>query len=109
MSDEATVDRIEERLNRLDQVTVTDESSAHVALGHALATVGAINQGIEQQPTYGLSLSSDSIIAKLERWLQRLVDKLTQIVRALAKATSFAVSVGTGVSVTINFPPMGQA
>lgn len=109
MNDEATVDRIEQRLNRLDQLTVTDESSAREALGHALATVGAINQGIEQQPTYGLSLSSKSIIEQLEQWLKRLVDKLTQIVKALAKGTSFAVSVGTRVSVTINFPPIGQA
>ena len=49
---------------------------------------------------------SDSVIEKLEDWIKRLVDKLTEIVKQLAKGTSFSISVGTGVSVTVNFAPI---
>ena len=49
------------------------------------------------------------MVEKLQEWIKRLLDKLTQIVKALVKGTSFSLSVGTAISVTINFPPMGEA
>ena len=39
---------------------------------------------------------------------QRLPDKLAEIVTNLAKGTSFSITVGTGVTVTVNFPPIGH-
>ncbi|MFZ2057739.1 MAG: hypothetical protein WAV54_10085 [Acidimicrobiales bacterium] len=39
---------------------------------------------------------------------QRLPDKLAEIVTNLAKGTSFSITVGTSVTVTVNFPPIGH-
>jgi hypothetical protein len=37
-------------LEEMERVNVTDQTSAHVALAHAMAAVGAINQGLVPQP-----------------------------------------------------------
>jgi hypothetical protein len=102
---------VEHHLNRMDGVSIRDESSAYAALAQAMVAVGAINQGFSAQPEQmdRLTTPVDGIIEKLEDWIKRLLNKLTEIVKSLAKGTSFSLSVGTGVSVTINFPPTGQA
>ena len=99
-------------LDEMERVNVTDQTSAHVALAHAMAAVGAINQGLVPQPAQvpaAMASPVSGIVEKLQEWIKRLLDKLTQIVKALVKGTSFSLSVGTTISVTINFPPMGEA
>lgn len=111
MDADASERNVEYHLNMMDGVAIDDEPSAHAALSHALAAVGGMNQGLvpHQQLAESLVAPAGGIAGKLEDWIKRLLDKLTEIVRALAKGTSFSLSVGTHVSVTINFPPMGQA
>ncbi len=99
-------------LDEMEQVNVTDQASAQVALAHAMAAVGTINQGLLPQPAQVSSAMGSpvsGIVEKLQDWIKRLLDKLTQIVKKLVKGTSFSLSVGTTISVTINFPAMGEA
>ena len=99
---------VEDHLDRMSDTTVNDEASAHQALALALSAVGGINQGLAplSQDELTSARLSDTVIEKLEDWIKRLVDKLTEIVKQLAKGTSFSISVGTGVSVTVNFAPI---
>jgi hypothetical protein len=99
-------------LDQMEQVDLADQASAHVALAHAMAAVGTMNQGLvfERAATPGsLRSPANGLIERLEEWIERLLDKLTQIVKALAKGSSFSLSVGTTISVAINFPPMVEA
>lgn len=111
MDADASAGAVEYHLDMMDRVAVHDEPTAHAALSHALAAIGGMNQGLAagQQEARSLAEPAAGIAGKLEDWIKRLLDKLTEIVKALAKGTSFSLSVGTAVSVTINFPPMGQA
>ncbi len=47
----------------------------------------------------------DDILAKLREWVGRLVTEFTRIVGGLAQATSFSISMGAALSVTVNFGP----
>jgi hypothetical protein len=47
----------------------------------------------------------DDILDRLRNWIDRLVGALTKIVEKLATARSFSVSVGSNVSVTVDFGP----
>jgi len=99
-------------LDEMERFTVNDQMSAFAALAHALAAVGAINQGLDPQPAQerGTMTSSVSgILEKLQDWIKRLLEKLTEIVKTFVRGTSFSLSVGTAISVTINFPPMEEA
>jgi hypothetical protein len=58
-----------------------------------LAAFAEINQG-----------ATGDLVEKLKMWIERLVAKLTEIVKQLATGTSFSISVGPLVSVTVNFP-----
>jgi hypothetical protein len=95
----------------LDAVTsVTDEATAYEALGQVLAAVAAMNDALSAEQTAAArpQVAGRGLIEKLEDWIKRLVGKLTEIVKKLAKGTSFSLTVGTSVSVTINFPAMGD-
>lgn len=99
---------IERRLGALEKMPIHDDQSARDALAHVMLTVNHISQLSSQAPTEAtasLETPLDDILKKLQKWLDRLVSKLTQIVEKLAKATSFSISAGTGVSVTVNFGP----
>jgi hypothetical protein len=97
---------VEQHLERMSSTTVLNEDSAHQALALALAAVGVINQGLgsANEAILGTASPADGILERLEDWIKRLVAKLTEIVKQLANGTSFSISVGTGVSVTVNFP-----
>jgi hypothetical protein len=45
----------------------------------------------------------EAILARLSQWLDQLVTAMTRIIANLANATSFSVSVGSTVSVTVVF------
>jgi hypothetical protein len=102
----ATTQLIEHHLDQMTVTPVHDERSAQQALAHAMAAVGGINQGLVVGPQ-NLTGPVDGIIEKLEDWIKRLLDKLTEIVKQLAKGTTFSITVGTGISVTVNFPALG--
>jgi len=87
---------------------VTSDAAARGALKHAMVTVGQINQVSAQaraQAMIGAGGPVDDLLARLSDWLDRLVAALIKIVKNVADATSFSVSVGTAVSVTVNFGP----
>ena len=111
MDANVAVGLVEKHLVAMAAVRLDDPEGPHDALGSALAAVGAINQSLASPPAADrqMMLSVGGIVEKLETWIKRLVAKLTEIVKALAKGTSFSLSVGTGVSVTINFPPVSAA
>jgi hypothetical protein len=46
----------------------------------------------------------EEIVNKLEGWIKRILDKLAEVVENLAEGATFSLSVGTTISVTINFP-----
>ena len=98
---------IEHHLDQMTVVPVNDEPSAQQALAHAMAAVGGINQGLTSGQPQTLAGPVDGIVEKLEDWIKRLLDKLTEIVKQLAKGTTFSITVGTGISVTVNFPAFG--
>jgi hypothetical protein len=80
------------------------EQSARDALTYAMMTVRHIKQ-LSAQAMIGAGAPMDDILAKLREWLGRLVTEFTRIVEKLAQATSFSISVGTALSVTVNFGP----
>lgn len=104
---------VESRLNRLANMPVTDEESARGALAEVMATVDQINRRDasvhtrrDVESVLGLhDAMLDGIIEKLEKWIDQLVAKLTEIVKVLAGASSFSISIGTCLSVTVNFGP----
>jgi len=97
---------VESHLTTMEGTEVDDQPSAHVALGHALAAVASINDPSGQGGSQSLAGPVADLAELLQKWLKRLLDKLTEIVKALAHGTTFSLSVGTGVSVTINFSQM---
>jgi hypothetical protein len=73
-----------------------------------MVTVRRINQLLAQaqaQAMVGAGAPVDDILAKLREWVGRLVTELTRIIGKLAQATSFSISVGAELSVTVNFGP----
>lgn len=101
---------IDSHLESMTTVEV-DAGNAHDELAETLANVGKINSalavpgsGADLMPGFGVE---DDIVDKLEKWIRRLVEKLTDIVRALGKGATFSIAVGTTVSVTVNLGPFG--
>jgi hypothetical protein len=107
--DDSGQDRaIDERLDALTDMPVTDDEAARAALRHAIVTVGQINQvsaRTRAQAMIGSATPIDDMLVKFSEWVDRLVAALTMIVRGLADAASFSVTVGTAVEVTVNFGP----
>lgn len=96
---------IDSRLSRLEAMPVESDESARDALTELLATVGQINAvapGPEEAFVGGL-------VERMKKWIERLIERLSEIVKQLADATSFSISVGTGVSVTVTFGPFEHA
>jgi hypothetical protein len=110
MDTQGEIDRIEAFLALLDAVRVQD-GSAHKAFAHVVEVVNRINlllSQVHEQAYSGRIGPSDDVFERLREWIDRLVTKLTEIVTDLADGTSFSITVGTGVSVTVNFPPHGS-
>jgi hypothetical protein len=108
---EAQIQAIEEQLDALQGMPADSDQSARDALMHAMMTVRHISQLSAQaqaQAMIGAGAPMDDILAKLPEWLDRLVTEFTRIVEKLAQATSFSISVGTALSVTVNFGPSAR-
>lgn len=98
--------RIEMLLDDLEKMSIDDHGSASDVWGQVVVVVSAINWLTSRRDVQVITVASpDNILEKLKRWIARLVKKLTEIVEELADGTSFSLSVGTSVSVTITFPP----
>lgn len=108
MDREAQIQVIEEDLDALQGMPVDSDQSARGALTQAMVTVRRINQLLAQaqaQAMVGAGAPVDDILAKLREWVGLLVTELTRIIGKLAQATSFSISVGAALSVTVNFGP----
>lgn len=68
-----THERVAHHLDEMEQVDVTDEASAHVALAHAMAAVGTINQGLLAQPAQMSSAMASPVggISAFRQWVRR--------------------------------------
>ena len=108
MDREAQIQVIEEDLDALQGMQVGSDQSARGALTQAMVAVRRINQLLAQaqaQAMVGAGAPVDDILAKLREWVGRLVTEFTRIVGGLAQATSFSISMGAALSVTVNFGP----
>jgi hypothetical protein len=107
MDTEAQAQVIEDRLAALDTMPITDDPSARVAFAHLTTTVTRVNHlsaQVQAQAMMGAgAVPVDAILARLSQWLDRLVTVMTRIVANLKNATSFSVSVGSNVSVSVTF------
>jgi NADH:ubiquinone oxidoreductase subunit D len=107
MDNDQQVQVIEARLDALDAMTVSDDQSAREAFTHVVTTVSRINQlsaRTQAQAMVGaVGAPVDDVLEKLRQWLDRLLSALKRIVEKLDGAASFSVSVGTTVSVTVDF------
>ena len=106
MDNDEGVHVIEARLDALDGMTIIDDRSAREAFTHVVATVSRINQLSARtcaQAMVGAGAPVDDLLDRLEQWLDRLLGALAQIVEKLSGATSFPISVGTNISVTVAF------
>lgn len=100
------VELIESLLAELEAMQLDSDGSAHEVIAQTVVLVNHINRTMSRfdtQMATGRSLRSDDILKKLKEWLDQLIGKLTEIVKDLADGTSFSISVGTSVSVTVNF------
>lgn len=108
MDPAAQVHVIDERMDALQAMPVHDDQSAREAFAHMTVTVSHINQLSAQaqaQALMGAAGPVDDVLAKLRDWIDRLVAALTDIVKKLQDATSFSISVGSNLSVSITFRP----
>jgi hypothetical protein len=99
---------IEARLDAVEDMPVSDDRSARGALTHVLVTVSRISQLSAQaraQAMVGGGAATDDTSERLRTWLDRLIDVLTRIIAKIPEATSFSISVGANVSVTVDFGP----
>jgi len=111
MDNDQQVQLIEARLDALEGMPVSDDRSARDAFTHVMVTVTRINQLSAQargQAMMGAGVPVDDILDRLRVWLDRLVIALPRIVGKLAGARSFSVSVGTNVSVAVDFGPFAS-
>ena len=98
------------QLAAMDAVTVNDQASAHRALAHVVTATALINQTLDGQTTPVAEPNlAGGLPGRLEEWIGRLYDKLTEIVANLIAGTSFSITAGTGITVTITFPPPVRA
>ncbi|WP_276940021.1 hypothetical protein [Ferrimicrobium acidiphilum] len=100
---------VEAHLECMERVDVTDNTTAHQALAHATAAVTTINQGLRHPRKYDFIRFRgpvEDIMDRLQGWVTRLLDKLDEIVAKLAKGSTFSLSVGSTIAITINFPPV---
>ena len=104
MDREAQIQVIEEDLDALQGMPAGSDQSARDALTRAMVTVRRINQ-LLAQAMVGAGAPVDDIVARLREWVGRLVTEFTRIIEEVAQATSFSVSVGSGLSVTVQFGP----
>ncbi len=106
MDNDQQAQLIEARLDAADGMPVRDDQSAREALTHVMVTVRRISQLSTQaqaQALMGAGVRGDDIGERLQAWLDRLIGALTRIVEHLSTATSFSVSAGPNVSVTVSF------
>ena len=106
MDNDQQVQVIEERLDALDGMPVSDDRSARQAFAHVMVTVSRISQlsaQVRGQAIMGAGTSADDILENLGTWIDRLVSALTRIVANLSGARSFSISAGANVSVTVDF------
>jgi hypothetical protein len=96
---------VEGLLDELDGLQVGGDGSASEVFAQVVVVVDAINQVVVQRDARQAQMFSADIAEKLRQWIDRLIRKLTDVVEKLADGTTFSISIGTGVSVTVNFPP----
>jgi hypothetical protein len=92
--------------SRLDRINASDP----MALAEVLAAVAVVNSDLETAPSARhprdsldtLPTSRADLPRKLSEWLDKLIDKLKEIVKAVG-AESFTVTVGSQVSVSVTF------
>lgn len=91
-------------LVRLDALSATNDSHNEKLTG-ILAEVAAVNAALLEAritPSQWEAQGGYGIVEQLKNWIIRLIEKLSQVT-ADAKASGFSVSVGTTVSVSVNF------
>jgi hypothetical protein len=96
---------IEDHLAAMEAADTTTDEGAHESFAHAMSAIGRIDEHMGAQHLAikrHLSLEED-LVARLDVWIKRLVAGLTKIASQLN--ASFSVTVGTGLSVTMNFGP----
>jgi hypothetical protein len=111
MDNDQQVQVIEADLDALDSMKIDDDQSAREAFTHAMAAVSRINQltaRTNAQAMMGAGAPADDLLERRRQWLDRLLGALTRIVGQLAGATSFSISVGSNVSVTVDFGRQGS-
>jgi hypothetical protein len=111
MDIEAQAEVIDDYLDALQSMPVTDFTTARAAHAHVMATVSRINQvsaATQPQTTQPRAIVDvpgpvDFVLDKLKEWLDRIAAVMPQIVANLRNATSFSISMGTALSVTVTF------
>jgi hypothetical protein len=106
MDNDQQVQVIQARLDALEGMPVSDDRSAREAFTHVMVTVSRINElsaKARAQAMVGGGAAGDEIAENLRKWLDRLVGALPGIVRELAGAAAFSISVGANVAVTVEF------
>lgn len=101
----STYNAVEDHLTRFEAI---DAQDGPAAIAHAFAAIGAINQQIAPPATTNdlmatSALLGGDLVEKLQAWIERLLNKLREVVKQLADVLTFSLSIGTTVSLTIEF------
>jgi hypothetical protein len=110
MDNDQQVRLIQDRLDALEGMPVSDDQSAREAFTHVMVTVSRISElsaKARAQAMMGAGAPEDEFPEKLREWLDRLVGVMPPIVDKLAGATAFSISAGPNVAVTVDFGPSG--
>jgi hypothetical protein len=102
-------EQIEGHLASMEASDTSTDDGAHEALAHAMSAVTRINLHVGGEGK-GLNLVrdiSDDVIERFDDWMRRLLAGVTKI--AVQLRASFSVTVGTAISLTMNFGPFSDS
>jgi hypothetical protein len=106
MDNDLQVQLIDGSLDALEGMQISDDRSAREAFRQVVATVGRISflsARASAQAMVGQGAPAGDTLGQLGHWLDRLIGILTRVVGQLDGAASFSISIGTNVSVTLDF------
>ena len=99
-----TVESVEVTLQPWDVMAVR-EGSAQEVLTELLTTVALTNvvERISHHAPALVDLVSADVTEWLAKWIQRLVERVAEIIKGLVGPASLAIPIGSGLTVTLNF------
>jgi hypothetical protein len=104
MNADPNITLVDGYVNDLQGIKAMDRKSAIQAFSQLAIAVNQINQTLAATGSDRSLSPTSGLIEKLKEWVEKLVPKVEEIAKAFGETTSFSISIGVPISVTLNFP-----